>query len=1002
MNGLVPSAESSKYTKSMSTPKNQWVIRLDSEQVKGPYSTDAVNKMIIAGVFSGGEEISAYPDGEWGALTKQPEFYDALLESLENPVEVDIKKAQKMEAETVVRAPPKVKKNVNEETAVSYELPDAIKKIIEEEKEELRRQEENNKKQILSPIVPGTSLALTKANAAIIKNPKPNLAQISENNLTIHMSDLKRLKEKEKKKFLPFAGLLVVLAIGFYFLLMPSTPEIGRGWVLVSPPQKSQELMPVDEARMVKKRTARAFQMGQVDALLVAHKSLARVVADYPKDLEAMGMLCMAYHELWPYTRQTPQDLRSMLTVMQMARSTNPISRYSDSCQVVFLLAKGQSAEAKSLLINTIDSRMEDNFSLGPFLNLIKGQFFESEQNTLNALAYYEQSTKLWPQWITSMFGAARMQLKLGKYNEARASFLEIKKLDPESKIALYGLGLAEAIGFKNSEKAFQYFTSGYVSSQTIPKDFNIEALLNFAKILVERNENKKALEVAQKGYQINPSHRGLKELVLLLGGDDKVDNAQNEIILQGDQFARSGDHLAAQAQYKAAFEVDPKNAAAAFKAAKSLWIINQTKDAIIWLQKAIKADPKFISAYTLKADYEAQKYNFLDSAKTLLEASRRAPQNYEVLKGQALLEFRKNNMPSAIQYGERAIKVYDSDVELLSLLAEANINFYQNAPGTKTTDMDRKEQAKKDSQRYAGRAIDLEPSLPEAQITYAHLLAAVDGPLRGEKHLKDKIKEFPYTPEYRIALAEYYRTYEKFADAADVYMQVYTDNTKNKKAALGLAECYRIMSNPEMAQKFYNVASILDPSDVEPLFSNAKLLLELASGREAKAKLQQAIAKLNLVKTINPNYPRVSYFLAKSYMELGDFKLALDLIREEKMKNPNIADPYLLAAELYFRKEQFKECAGEYALAIKLRPSSAELYVKASTCYRLSNALEIAEDMLAMARQRESGFPEIYREEGFILEKKGQTQEVRQQFEKYLDLAPNAPDRLMIELKTK
>lgn len=987
----------------MSTPKNQWVIRLDSEQVKGPYSTDAVIKMIVAGVFSGSEEISAYPDGEWGALTKQPEFYDALLESLENPVEVDIKKAQKMEAETVVRAPPKVKKKaVNEDTAVSYELPDAIKKIIEEEKEELKRQEENKKKQILAPIAPGSSLGITKANLPKAIVPKPDLEQIRDNNLTIHMSDVKKLKDREKKKFIPFVIFLVLLVVGFYFLLAPSNTEVVKGWTLAAPPQKNEEKVTPDDARMIKRRMARAFQLGQIDAILVAHKDLAKVVTDYPKDLESMGMLCLAYHELWPYTRQTAQDLRSMSIVMQMARTVNPISRYSGTCQISYLLAKGQLPEAKSILITTMDSQIEPNFSLYPFLNLIKGELFEYEQNFVNALIYYDLAAKTWPQWITAIFQAGRMSLKLGKNNEARSLFMEIKKIDPESKIALYGLGLVEILGFKNAEKAYQYFTAGFVSNRTIPKDFNIEALLNYAKILVDRNESKKALEVAQKGYQLNPSHRGLKELVLLLGGDDKVENAQNEIILQGDQFARAGDHLAAQAQYKAAFEVDPKNASAAFKAAKSLWEINQTKDSIAWLDKAIKADPKFITAYTLKADYEAQKYNFREAAKTLLEASRKAPQNYEVLKGQALLESRKNNMMSAIQYGERAIRIYDSDVELLSLLAEANINFYQNAPSTKNSDSDRKEQAKKDAIRYATKAIDLEPSLPEAQITYAHLLAAVDGPLRGEKQLKEKIVEFPYTPEYRIALAEYYRAYEKFTEASEIYMQVYTANTKNKKAALGLAECYRIMNNPEMAQKFYNVASILDPSDVEPLFSNAKLLLELASGREAKARLQQAISKLNLVKTINPNYPRVSYFLAKSYMELGDFKLALDLIREEKMNNPNIADPYLLGAELFFRKEQYKECAAEYALAIKLRPSSAELYVKASTCYRLSDALDIAEDMLSMARDRESGFPEIYRERGLIYEKKGQLNEARQDFERYLDLAPNAPDRMFFEGKIK
>lgn len=981
----------------MSSDRNQWVIRLDSEQVKGPYSTDAVINMITSGVFSGNEEIAAYPDGEWGALTKQPEFYDALIESLENPVEVDIKKAQKMEAETVIRVAPK-KEEAKEkdilENPLKYELPEAIQKIMEEEREAQRKKEELKKKKDLSPIQRNT--------------PQPMIPQLPKENkpaqgpLTIHLSDLKSLNYKEKKKLIPLVIFLILIVTGLYLLLMTPEKSATRGWALMAPPAKEKEAMSQEDARIIKRRTARAFQLGQIEALLVAHKSLAQVVTDHPKDLEAMGLLCMAYQELWPYTQQTPSDLRSITTVMQQARVVNPISNYSDSCQVVFLMAKGQSREARSLLESTLDNPVDEKFSLAPFLYLIKGQMLEFEQNNMPALAYFDQASQLWPQWITSMFGSARMNLKLGKYNDSRKLFMDIRKLDSESKIALYGLAMVELVGFKNKEKAYEYFSLGYISKQVIPREFHVDSLLNYSKILIEKNENRKALEVAEKGYQLSPSHRGLKEIVLLLGGDDKVDNAQNEIILQGDQFARAGDHLAAQAQYKTAFDLDPTNANAAFKAAKSLWVINQTKDAISWLSKAIKADPKFIAAYTLKADYETQKYNFLEAAKTLLEISRKAPQNHEVLKGQALLEFRKNNMNGAIQYGERAAKLYDADVELLSLLAQANVNYYLHAPGTRKEDMNRKDQAIKDAQRYAGKAIDLEPSWPQAQITYALYLSAKDGPIRGEKYLLERIKLFPYTLEYRIALAEYYKSFEKYSEAADMYLQVYTADTKNKKAAFGLAEAYRIMNNPELAQKYYNIASVLDPSDVEPLFANARLLLDLASGREARARLQQAIAKLSLVKSVNPNFPRVSYYLAKAYMELGDFQQAFDLIREEKTKNPNIADSYLLAAELHFRKEQFKECAAEYALAIKLRPSSAELYVKASTCYRLSDALEIAEDMLAMARQRESGFAEIYREEGFLFEKKGQLRDARDRFEKYLELAPNAPDRAMIEMKIK
>ncbi len=980
----------------MAEIKSQWVIRLGTDQVKGPYSTEAIIKMITAGVFSGNEEVCSYPEGDWNALTKQPEFYEALMESLENPVEVDIKKAQKMEAETIIHVLPNKKKEEPQ-----FELPEQIKKILNDEREAIQR-EQNSKNN--SSARKKNPLILAKLNVPAIDREsldKKRLKEIQEKNLTIQLSDVKKLKITEQKKFLPLIASMIVFVGALYYFLSLDDDQGTKGWSL-SAPQKNFERIENDEALAFKKKAARAFQLGQPDLILNAHRNLVKVVESFPKDLEAMGLLCMAYEQLWPFTKQTNSDLKSILVVTQLSRSVNPISNYSNTCQVVFLLTKGQSKEARSLLEKTLDTPVEEKFTLGAFLYLIKAEMLESEINYLNSEAYYDQATQLWPQWVSSRFGSARMKYKLEKYTEARTEFQEIYKLDKESKAALLGMALVEEKGFKNREKAFEYFSIGYQSKQILPKDFYIEALLNFAKILIDKKENKRALAVAEVGYQLNPSHRGLKEIVLLLGGDDRVENAQAEIVLLGDQFARAGDHLAAQAQYKAAFDIDPKNATAAFKAAKSLWAINQTKEAISWLNKSIQADPKMIPSYVLKADYETQKYNFVEAARTLQEASKLAPQNHEVLKGQALLEFRKNNMPAAIQYGVKAVKLYDADVELLSLLAQANVAYYMNSPTVKKEDQDRKDVALVDAQRYAGKAIDLEPSWPEAQITYAKFLVAKEGPLRGEKYLKDLIKNFPYTTDYRIALAEYYKSVEKFSDAADVYLQVFNIESKNKKASFGLAECYRIMNSPDLAQKYYNVTSLLDPTDVEPLFSNAKLLLETASGREAKAKILQAIAKLKVVKEINPGFPRVSYFLAKSFMELGDFQQALDLIKEEKTKNPNLADPYLLAAEVFYRKEQYKECAAEYSMAIKMRPSSAGLYVKASTCYRNSDALDIAEDMLTIAQQKESGYPEIYREQGFIFEKKGLSREAHDSFERYLDLAPNAPDRAMIEMKIK
>lgn len=973
----------------------QWVVKTESGQVKGPYSTDVVVKMIVNGFFTGSEDICSYPTGEWRPLTKQPEFYDALIESLENPAELDQQKSEKMEAETVVQPSENIQKTAgtinnesSHETNSENKSIDGFSELFNapiKPTKTVKKYNQNNLPTIPSA-VPGTG----------------NIIKERDDNLTIQLKNIKHIQRKELRKFIPFFLILSLITLVGLYLLLGDNSANSVGWIVLAPQNLNDGSVSAPKVQELKKEAVRSLQSGRLEKILQSQKELIQAIEGAPRDLESIGLLCIVHQQLWPYTRQTSKDLKNVTAVMQLARQVNPISNYAQTCQITYLLAKGQQKEAKGLVEKTLDSHSEEKFVLSPFLYVIKAEILESELNYLNASAYYEQASRLWPQWLWAKFGLARTYIKQNNFSAALKEFQEMLALDKESKAALLGLGLSEWKGFKNQDKSYQYFSVGYRLNQVLPKDFTVEALYNYAIILVNMKEHNKALQVSQEAYQLNPSHRGVKEMVLSLGGSDKIENSQGELTLLGDQFTRTGDHLAAVAQYKAAFELDKNNGFAAYKAAKGLWLLNQSREAINWLEKSIKADPKLVSSYALKADYESQRYEFVAAGRTLMTANRLFPKSHEILKGQALLEFRKNNIMAAIQFGERAIKIYDADVEVLCILAQAKLIQYQANIGVKRISQEEKNAPLLDAKRYAGRAVDLEPNWPESQITYAKFLAVDIGPGRAELYFKELIKNNPYTLEYRIALADFYSSEEKFSEAANLYSQVVEIDPKNKRANFGLAESYRILNRYDMAQKYYNATTALDPSDVEPLFANAKLVLESASGREASAKLDQALAKFKVVKDINKSYPRVSYYLAKCYLELGDFNKVSELIKEEKTNNPFLADPYMLAGELYLRKQQFKECATEYSTATQYRPGSADLYVKASVCYRKSGALEIAEDMLTIAKQKESGFIDIYREQGYIFEANNHLEQAVESWKKYLELSPNAPDRSTIEAKVQ
>lgn len=985
----------------MSSGKNntsdQWLIRNENEQVKGPYSTDAISKMILEGIFSGLEDISSYPDGEWRPLSKQPEFYEVLLESLENPVERDVKRAAKMEAETVIRSTPVAKPEPTD--APSSSLSAEIKALVEKEKENILLPEINNVGEKDPPAL-NNKLPLHIYQPSAQNKISKSLIQERDDNLTIELEQIKNVQKREVKKLLPLIALVLILAGGiFYFFGLDSGPT-ASGWALQAP-RTGQPALSAAQVKSMKAKSAGYFRTGKLEDLLQAQTLLVNLVEGAPTDLESIGLLCMAYNILWPYTKQGANDLKVFTQVTQKARSINPISGYSDGCQSGYLMAKGQMKDARGLIEKTLDNNLEEKFIITPFLYVMKAEILEDQQNFLNAEAYYSEALKTFPNWNWAAFGVARTLYKQEKHKEARQSYEQILSRTSDFKGSLYGLALIESKAQKNTDKAMDYFSKGFEIRGKLPKFFHVEALLEYTRLLVSRNENSKALDVASQGLQVSPSHRGLKEYVLTLGGSDKSGlNGANELVLTGDQFARNGDHLAAQAQYKAAFEIDSKNSHIPLKIAKSLWELNQGREALQWIDTAIKTDRKNVSAYTLKADYLSQKFNFAESTKAISDANMISPNNYEVLKMQTIIEFRKNNVANAISYGQRAVRLYDADVELLSVLAQSYIRMYNSMPSRTVEEQDLKKETLTMAQKYSGRSVDLEPGWPEAQITYAKYLYIAFDNLKAENYLKELIKNFSYTLEYRFGLAEFYEQDEKYRSAAEIYKQLIELEPKNKKANFGLGMCYKYMNDYSQAMKYFLAAAVIDPSDVEPLYETAQLQLESAVAAGDNAEINLALKKLNAVRTINPNYPKISFAIAKAHLELGQFQEAVEMIKEEKAKNPNLAESYILAAEVYERKGQYKECASEYSNAIKIRTNSAALYVRTATCYRKSDALDIADDMVQMARQKESGLPEVYKEQGYILEKKGLIRQAKESFRLYLELSPNAVDRAEIESK--
>ncbi len=971
----------------------KWLVRLESGEIKGPYNTEVVRKMILEGFFSGLEEIASYPEGDWKPLSKQIEFYESLIESLENPVERDDKKTQKMEADTVVRTSPiaKYTKSTDEDTTI--ENDDEFTQL--EKNALIVNSQTPNSNNQEDKILFQKKLQAKEDQEFLIKQKEL---------FRIEKEKLKEKKSKILRKLFFTLSTVIIVSIIYLSKDYFTEPVQKKSWKLITPQLSEKESVDFN-IKEIKLNVLAYLKKGIIDDLIQSQSLLIKIVEAKKNDTEALGLLCINYLHMWPFTKQDSQDLKAISTVYQQVKQVSPLSGYTNACHAVYLLIKSQNNDGRAVLEKTLDSQQDSSFLLYPFLYYIKGELLEESDSLINSQAYFIESLKQFPNWVMAEYKIGRVLYKQNKFSDAEKYFQNVLSRNPLHKPSLYALALSK-LKLNDVNNAIKLFEKGYSIRQTVPKALSAEALIEYGQLLVSSGQNKKALDVVRKALSVSPSHRALNDLFITLGGEALTIGAAQvtELTIEGDQFFRISDYLAAQGRYRAAFENDKKNTLLALKIAKCMRALNQFNDSIKWINTALEIDPKYFPAYALKADFLIQRYNFADAERTLMLALKIDANNYEVLKMMTKLQWKKNNLAQGLNYGFKAYKIFDVDVELLTLLATIYIDQYftPGLIGNTESSVDEKIKQLEGAQKFTGRAIEIEPAWPESQITYAKYLFAKEGSQRAEKYYAELIKVYPYTMEYRIAFAEFYELQEKLNPAIEIYKFVLETNPKNTKASLGLARSYKNKGDYKIAIRHYMTTAALDPADSEPMFSIAALQLEMSAQDRNKAPklLAESLGRLELVKSNNPNYPKLYYFIAKNKVAQGLYDEARKDIETEKLKNPFLADSYILKAELDLKQNQYTECAKEYMTVIKLRPIS-DYYFKAAACNRLANQLDLAEELISEGKKLESGNFTYFRELGLIHEARGDIKSAIQSLSDYLHLtAKNSFDAKEIESK--
>ncbi|MCB0377508.1 MAG: tetratricopeptide repeat protein [Bdellovibrionales bacterium] len=941
----------------------QWLIRNKDGRVDGPFTTQEVLRKIHTGMYMGEEFISRFPAGRWHPISRREEFFDALLETLEGEMGLggeDDGPPPAFEEDTPLDVPHEVHVEENPTPKVGKAVAETFGGktaiVIEEELEDPKRKKKKGRAVVDEAV--RSSKKKTSSSQGSKVEPK-----------------LKKRSKRSNRAKLQWAIFAAVCLILYLVIFKSPTGRTGENlFHLRRPTAYRGEPMTKQQVSRTMGRAIVHFRKDTLEDYIKAQDALIEVI-EKSNYLKAYSLLCMTYRELWPYTYQDGDDYRAVEIVLGRAQKLNPKGEDSATCLVVNQWVNGRYDDALRIMDTYLNERPELIF-----FNQMTGDIYASRKEYDHAANYFARVRELWqppPVWSKTLLQEARMYRKRQSFGNAIKLYRRLLKDNPGHAVALIELGLIEFDPNQEIEKAQGHIRSGLISDQSIPKSIESEAYVALAKMDVLKGDRRQALKHAQKAFSADSSNQEARELVVGLGGLKAlnavtIDNVN--MVYIGEQYMKMGNYAAAQAEFRAAFEANKDNAFAALRAGQALWRLNQSNDAIAWVKKSVIADPNFVNSYIILADYMSARYDYVNAIATLKQALKVNRHHHGIYRGFALVELRRRNFDGAIRFAKKALDLYDTDIESILIMAKAylGIGDYEEAF------------------QFSQRALELDSSNEDAQVTYARVLIGLQGTQAGIDRLKALIASFDKVVYIR-ALGEVLMDEERFSEAIQAFNEALSKDPKNKPTLMAFAKLMQRQKEYSGARDFFLEAAAIDPSDAEPLFLTGKLYLE--SDQQAFA-LQQ----FNRVIDVNPKYPLAHYYTGRAMLGMGQKEKALAMAIEERKINPDIPESYSLAADAYYEMGQYSMCVKENQNAINKGRTTADAYIALARCQRLSGALDAAETMLDQASKLESGNPNIYKELGALYHAQGSRDKAVEAYERYLLLNPQAKDRLSIK----
>lgn len=957
--------------------QKQWIVKGLDDQVDGPYSFEEVVANIRNGIYSEVNFVAEYPSADWVSLNHHPEFQDIFIQLVLHEGEERHAGVSFLDSGGDEQG----SDHLEEQSPLEKSVESSSKKSVDSSvasRDEITQQQDSEKN-FTNVSRFDLQKKMTKQKLASQRRAKKRSSQSRKKGASsrkgsgskgrvVELQPYKKVIRSSKIKFVLWTVILVMGAFGYFLYFEPSTSAKSSFIQLQSLPTKFPPLDKVYAEKEVRKGIY-FFSKDTVPFYLKAQAHLLSGLSRNPTNAQTYVFLCLTYLELWPYTYKSSSDYAAFSIVLQKVFALDKGGVFSSACRSIFLIARSRYIEADNVINSALKRASSSHF----FLYYLKGLILFQTQEFKKAYTYLDSARRLEPEWLEISARVAWTLQKMERYSDATMLYGEILKKEPKHALSLLQMGIIEKNVFKHAERAKQFLEAGLHFNEKVNFDVLAQANLALAELALATKDTKKALSLVRKAYTLNPTNRQIKNLLLSLGDKAQIPNASiqvTQLILKGDQYFQDNKLDTAQNYYHLASLMDLKNAIVAYKMGQTVWRLGFEKEGIAWLEKAIRLDSKFISAYVLLAEYYSLRYEYITAIKILSQGARARPQSYDIYRGSALLEFRRNNFQQSIIFSKKALELYPYDQQSLGLLGRGHLslNQFQKAFDVSLLSM------------------EIDPFHQPTQEIYALSLLELRGFSVALNYVNKLLTTYPSIGFFYFLKGKLLLKQTHFQESIEAFYKALEKDRFFREAYFELTKAYVEQGHIGRA-----IDVLIDALLIYP--SNAQILFELGKLYSKQKKTIQALEYFKKAYERSPLQPLLHYNLGLLYFNKTEYDLALKALQKEKELYPTVSASYVLSAKIYEKQKKYDLCIKEHTKAIKYRKSDARIYVNLARCHRLRGSFEVALIMLERARSLESGFGLIYKEFGKIYEGKGDSELAIRAYQRYFQLYPNASD---------